>query len=112
MNILFLLPIKRQTLHKTSVPPVQCVNRGFSPIKCIVLFHIRRAVNEYDKIFVMWLNKSLFDPRLNQGAERVVEIQNVEKDHRFGMKADLRPTNHFENLRSSGEISVAGIFWP
>lgn len=98
-NLLFFLPIEMLALYATPVPPVQCIDRGFAPIKCIMFVHIRRTVNENDQMLVMGLNETFLDPQLNLSAERVVEIQNVEDNHGFGMKTNLSPTDDFEDLK-------------
>jgi hypothetical protein len=111
-NRLFLLPIERQTLHTTFVPPIQCVNRGFPPVKYSMFVHIRWAVYKYDQIFVMGPYEPFFNPRLDQGAERIVEVQNVKENHGFGMKANLCPTDCFKDLRRLGELSVVSFETP
>jgi len=98
-NLLFLLPIETLALYATSVPSVQCINRSFAPIKCIMFVRIGRTVNENDQMLVMGLYETFLDPQLNLSAERVVEIQNIEDNHGFGMKANLGPTDNFEDLK-------------
>jgi hypothetical protein len=47
----------------------------------------------------MGLNETFLHPQLDLSAERVVEIQNIEDNHGFRMKANLGPTDDFENLK-------------